>query len=127
MIHFFGKNMIIKKCLCFLSNFGIKRSLFDKPKTNFYDDDFFQKNASSTFEYAFYFTLRIFLKLIKILPYLSKPEKNNPPFFSPNFGSFFVFFSGNFLDFSGNFPKKSLPILEGSTRCFSREKKSKKY
>ena len=54
-----------------------------------------------------------------------KKKSNN---FSPNLGSFFVFFfgkflelSGNFQDFPGNFPEKSLPILKGSTRYFSRK------
>ena len=51
-------------------------------------------------------------------------EKKSGSFFS-KFRQLFRFFSGNSRDYSGNFPEKSLPILEGSTRCFSREKKRK--
>ena len=58
-------------------------------------------------------------------------EKKSGSFFSKFRQLFRYFFgkfleiSGNFQDFSENFPEKSPPILEGSTRCFSREKKRK--
>ena len=64
-------------------------------------------------------------------PVIILPEKKNPAVFLQISAAFRFFFgklleiSGNFQDFSGNFPEKSLPILEGSTRCFSREKKRK--
>ena len=59
------------------------------------------------------------------------PRKKIRQFFLQISAAFSFFFgkfleiSGNFQDFSGNFPVKTLPILEGSTRYFSREKKRK--
>ena len=60
-------------------------------------------------------------------PVIILPEKKNPAVFL-QISAAFRFFSGNYLKYraiSKIFPEKCLPILEGSTRYFSREKKRK--